>query len=213
MWDVFNLFLALRWPLNRGPEEFLDLPVRISSLISLVVVKTMNTKPKTSQTGKNSPAIVCKNAGGVLVDDGVKQNQTTIQTRGQKQTQPASQFHQGLHSDMQSLVVGLCKSARRVVIPCCDKSVRVTLKVMKLKLKVPTTELAPEGVHAGTVKNINSKGESKCTIEFGLVVDGTNFTNHPGITGLNTVINASNYGLPIAAQGMRSVSATVRLRF
>ena len=77
---------------------------------------------------------------------------------------------------MQSLVVGLCKSARRVVIPCCDKSVRVTFKVMKLKLKVPTTELAPEGVHAGTVKNINSKGESKCTIEFGVVVEGRNYT-------------------------------------
>jgi hypothetical protein len=44
-------------------------------------------------------------------------------------------------------------------------------------------------------------------------VDSTNFTNHPGITGLNTIINASNYGLPSSAQGMRSLSATMRFRF
>jgi hypothetical protein len=44
-------------------------------------------------------------------------------------------------------------------------------------------------------------------------VDGTNFTNHPGITGLNTIINASNYGLPESAQGMRTLSGTLRFRF
>jgi len=54
-------------------------------------------------------------------------------------------------------------------------------------------------------------GDDRRRLEFR--VHSTNFTNHPGITGLNTVINATNYGLPISAQGMRSVSATVRLRF
>jgi hypothetical protein len=54
-------------------------------------------------------------------------------------------------------------------------------------------------------------GDDRRRVEFR--VDGTNFTNHPGITGLNTVINASNYGLPSSAQSMRSLSATMRFRF
>lgn len=44
-------------------------------------------------------------------------------------------------------------------------------------------------------------------------VDASNFTNHPGVTGLGAVVNASNYGLATAMQGMRTISATVRLRF
>jgi len=44
-------------------------------------------------------------------------------------------------------------------------------------------------------------------------VDATNFTNHPGVTSIGTVVNASNYGLPLAMQGMRTLSATVRFRF
>jgi hypothetical protein len=44
-------------------------------------------------------------------------------------------------------------------------------------------------------------------------VDATNFTNHPGVTGIGTVVNASNFGLATAMQGMRTLSATVRLRF
>jgi trimeric autotransporter adhesin len=44
-------------------------------------------------------------------------------------------------------------------------------------------------------------------------VDATNFTNHPGVLNINTVVNASNYGLPLAMQGMRTLSATVRFRF
>ena len=44
-------------------------------------------------------------------------------------------------------------------------------------------------------------------------VDATNFTNHPSVTNINTVVNGSSYGLPVAMQGMRTLSATVRFRF
>jgi hypothetical protein len=44
-------------------------------------------------------------------------------------------------------------------------------------------------------------------------VDATNFTNHPSVTSINTIVNGSSYGLPVAMQGMRTLSATVRLRF
>ncbi|HTM47628.1 MAG TPA: carboxypeptidase-like regulatory domain-containing protein [Bryobacteraceae bacterium] len=44
-------------------------------------------------------------------------------------------------------------------------------------------------------------------------VEATNFTNHPGIAGLNTIVNASNFGLPESTQGMRTLSATMRFRF
>ena len=44
-------------------------------------------------------------------------------------------------------------------------------------------------------------------------VDSQNFTNHVSYTSLGTVVNASNYGLPIAAAGMRTVTATLRVRF
>jgi hypothetical protein len=44
-------------------------------------------------------------------------------------------------------------------------------------------------------------------------VDATNFTNHPSVTSINTIVNGSSYGLPIAMQGMRTLSATVRFRF
>ncbi len=44
-------------------------------------------------------------------------------------------------------------------------------------------------------------------------VESNNLTNAPNITSFNTVVNASNYGLPLAVNGMRTVSATARLRF
>ncbi len=54
-------------------------------------------------------------------------------------------------------------------------------------------------------------GDDRRRVEFR--VDSVNILNHPGITGLYTVINADNYGLPSAAQAMRSLTATVRFRF
>ena len=44
-------------------------------------------------------------------------------------------------------------------------------------------------------------------------VESSNLTNTPNITSFNTVVNASNYGLPLAVNGMRTVTATARLRF
>jgi hypothetical protein len=44
-------------------------------------------------------------------------------------------------------------------------------------------------------------------------VDSQNFLNHASYTGLGTVVNALNYGLPTATSGMRTVNATLRVRF
>ncbi len=48
-------------------------------------------------------------------------------------------------------------------------------------------------------------------IEFRL--ESTNLTNHVNITSLSTVVNATNFGLPLAAGQMRSFNMLVRLRF
>lgn len=49
------------------------------------------------------------------------------------------------------------------------------------------------------------------SVEFN--VQATNLLNHVNISGYGTVVNSLNYGLATAAGGMRTVSATVRLRF
>jgi len=49
------------------------------------------------------------------------------------------------------------------------------------------------------------------SLEFRL--DASNVLNHVNISSLGTVINANNYGLPLAAGAMRSVSAVLRFRF
>jgi hypothetical protein len=49
------------------------------------------------------------------------------------------------------------------------------------------------------------------SIEFN--VQATNLLNHVNISGISTVVNSLNYGLASSAAGMRTLSATVRLRF
>jgi hypothetical protein len=44
-------------------------------------------------------------------------------------------------------------------------------------------------------------------------VDSQNFTNHVSFASINTIVNASNYGLPLAAAPMRTMTATLRFRF
>jgi hypothetical protein len=44
-------------------------------------------------------------------------------------------------------------------------------------------------------------------------VDSTNVLNHVNLTGYYTTVNAVNYGLPSSAGAMRSLTATMRLRF
>jgi hypothetical protein len=46
-----------------------------------------------------------------------------------------------------------------------------------------------------------------------LRLETTNVLNHVNYTGLNTVVNAINYGLPSAAGAMRTMQAVVRFRF
>lgn len=48
-------------------------------------------------------------------------------------------------------------------------------------------------------------------LEFRL--EANNITNSVNITSFNTVVGATNYGLPLLAGGMRTVNATVRIRF
>ena len=44
-------------------------------------------------------------------------------------------------------------------------------------------------------------------------LDASNVLNHVNITGVGTTVNANNYGLPLAAGAMRSVSVVLRFRF
>ncbi|MDQ2948748.1 MAG: TonB-dependent receptor, partial [Acidobacteriota bacterium] len=48
-------------------------------------------------------------------------------------------------------------------------------------------------------------------LEFRL--DANNLTNHVNFANINTIVNASNYGLPLAAGQMRSLTANFRFRF
>ncbi|HEX4748729.1 MAG TPA: TonB-dependent receptor [Bryobacteraceae bacterium] len=54
-------------------------------------------------------------------------------------------------------------------------------------------------------------GERRRSIEFR--VESNNVLNHVNYTGLYTVVNAVNYGLPSAAGAMRTMDVVVRLRF
>jgi trimeric autotransporter adhesin len=53
--------------------------------------------------------------------------------------------------------------------------------------------------------------DEKRRIEFR--ADSTNPINHVNVTQINTTVNSIQYGLPTNASAMRSVTATVRLRF
>ena len=44
-------------------------------------------------------------------------------------------------------------------------------------------------------------------------VEATNLLNHPVFTSWNTTINSTQFGLPVAANPMRSLETTLRLRF
>ncbi|HKW99295.1 MAG TPA: TonB-dependent receptor, partial [Bryobacteraceae bacterium] len=54
-------------------------------------------------------------------------------------------------------------------------------------------------------------GESRRRLE--LRMEANNLVNHVNYTNFNTVVNATNYGLPISASAMRSISAVLRFRF
>ena len=50
-------------------------------------------------------------------------------------------------------------------------------------------------------------------LSFDLRVDSTNLLNHVAFTGWNTVTNSTTFGLPAAANAMRSFELSGRLRF
>jgi hypothetical protein len=54
-------------------------------------------------------------------------------------------------------------------------------------------------------------GESRRRLE--LRLETTNVLNHVSYTNIETVVNATNYGLPISAAAMRTLSAVLRFRF
>ena len=54
-------------------------------------------------------------------------------------------------------------------------------------------------------------GDSRRRLEFR--VEGANVFNNVSFANINTVVNATNYGLPVSAASMRTVSAVVRFRF
>jgi hypothetical protein len=46
-----------------------------------------------------------------------------------------------------------------------------------------------------------------------LRIDSTNLLNHATFTSWNTTVTSTQFGLPIAANAMRSIQITLRLRF
>lgn len=54
-------------------------------------------------------------------------------------------------------------------------------------------------------------GESRCRLEFRL--EANNALNFVNYTNVNTVVNATNYGLPVSTASMRTVTAVLRFRF
>lgn len=46
-----------------------------------------------------------------------------------------------------------------------------------------------------------------------LRVDSTNALNHVAFTSWNTIVNSAQFGLPAAANAMRSLQTTLRVRF
>ena len=54
-------------------------------------------------------------------------------------------------------------------------------------------------------------GETRRSLEFR--IEANNILNHVNYTSIGTVVNASNYGIPLTASGMRSIQANVRFRF
>jgi hypothetical protein len=44
-------------------------------------------------------------------------------------------------------------------------------------------------------------------------MDATNLFNHVTFAGWNTTVNSTQFGLPTSANPMRSMQATLRLRF
>ncbi len=73
---------------------------------------------------------------------------------------------------------------------------------------IPGPDLVSVNLSFGRAFNLD---ESRRRLE--LRLEANNFLNHVNYTNVNTVVNALNYGAPLATGAMRSVSLVVRLRF
>ena len=104
-------------------------------------------------------------------------------------------------------------------VTCPDKGVMtlgitVTSDASAFNLPVAGQRTGP--AYAAFMPKIQSPGSGAPAVQFAVGANHYTFQHieFPEVpTGLNTIINASNYGLPSATQGMRSLSVNIRLRF
>jgi hypothetical protein len=66
-------------------------------------------------------------------------------------------------------------------------------------------------LNASFGRSFTLNGDNRRRIE--IRVESGNLTNHVNYISVGTVVNASNYGLPLAAAGMRTVNGVLRFRF
>lgn len=91
----------------------------------------------------------------------------------------------------------------------------------------PAAYKAPALGHWGTAARDSITGPSQFSLDSSLArtfrpggrfsldarVDATNLLNHAAFTSWNTTVNSAQFGLPLAANAMRSLQTTLRLRF
>jgi hypothetical protein len=91
----------------------------------------------------------------------------------------------------------------------------------------PAAYKAPALGHWGTAARDSITGPSQFSLDSSLArtfrpggrffldarVDATNLLNHAVFTSWNTTVNSAQFGLPLAANAMRSLQTTLRLRF
>jgi hypothetical protein len=91
----------------------------------------------------------------------------------------------------------------------------------------PAAYTAPALGHWGTAARDSITGPSQFSLDSSLArtfrpggrffldarVDATNLLNHAVFTSWNTTVNSAQFGLPLAANAMRSLQTTLRLRF
>ncbi|NDJ14630.1 MAG: hypothetical protein EBY17_26110 [Acidobacteriia bacterium] len=144
----------------------------------------MNAKPTTSISQTSNGMNSCKNQLRILAVVGVMQqpiSKVQPQPDGGRfviralPVHPLIHFHPGPYSDSNPRWCS-SQSATGDAGPSVVKCSQARIKPMKLQIQIAKTELPPERLHDATVKSIKPKGESKCTIEFGIVFDGTQFT-------------------------------------
>jgi hypothetical protein len=148
----------------------------------------MNEKPTTAtqETEEGSGEVSCKKRVGFLADVGVMKQQATLGTKERsRQTSclpvsvcraSLSNFHPGPYTGTQSRVIQ--KNTRvgdEDAGASVDKCSHTRNVIMKLKLSIPKTALAPEGVHDAKVGAVVPGGEGRCTLQFAFTKENEQF--------------------------------------